>query len=130
MTSAREPAGSGAVERLDQHWGRRLGALAVDWGIAVAISAGFFDYAALATTAAFAVMTLLLVGTIGCTIGHRIFGLRVYRIVDGGSPPLPLQTLVRTLLLCLALPAVIPGADGRGLHDIAAGTRIGRFGAA
>lgn len=127
MTSAPESSAS-TPARHEQHWGRRIGALAVDWGTAVAISAGFFDYQALATTGVFAAMTLLLVGTVGCTIGHRVLGLRVYRIVDGGSPPLPLQTLVRTLLLCLALPAVIPGADGRGLHDIAAGTRIARFG--
>ena len=99
----------------------------MDWGIAVAISAGFFDYQALATTGVFVAMTLLLVGTIGSTIGHRLFGLRVYRILDGGTPPRPLQTLVRTLLMALAIPAVITAPDGRGLHDIAAGTRIDRF---
>ncbi|PWD49870.1 RDD family protein [Serinibacter arcticus] len=115
------------TETRPQHWGRRLLALAIDWGIAVAISAGFFDYEPLVTLGIFAAMTLLLVGTVGFTIGHRLLGLRVYRILDGGSPPRPLQTLVRTLLVCLALPAVIPGPDGRGLHDLAAGTRIDRF---
>lgn len=127
MTSARETPDSAIPESLPQHWGRRIGALCVDWGIALAISAGFFDYQALATSGVFVVMTLLLVGTVGFTIGHRIFGLRIYRIVDGGTPPRPLQTLVRTLLMALAIPAVITAPDGRGLHDIAAGTRVGRF---
>lgn len=116
-----------APARVDPQWGRRIVAIIIDWGIAVAISAGFFDYQALATTAIFGVMTLLLVGTIGSTIGHRIVGLRVHRLVDGGSPPRPLQTLVRTLLMLLVIPAVVSGADGRGLHDIAAGTVIGRM---
>jgi uncharacterized RDD family membrane protein YckC len=34
---------------------------------------------------------------------------------------------VRTLLLCLFVPAVVVGRDGRGLHDLAAGTRIVRL---
>nr|WP_284250315.1 RDD family protein [Litorihabitans aurantiacus] len=114
----------------ESHLGRRLLALVVDWALASAISAGFFSYDALATLGVFAAMTLLLVVTVGATIGHRLLGLRVYRIVDGGTPPRPLQALVRTLLMCLVLPAAVSGSDGRGLHDIAAGTRIDRWRAA
>jgi uncharacterized RDD family membrane protein YckC len=33
---------------------------------------------------------------------------------------------VRTALLCLVIPAVVWDADGRGLHDKAAGTVIVR----
>lgn len=34
----------------------------------------------------------------------------------------PLRTLLRTVLLFLALPALIWDRDGRGLHDRVAGT--------
>lgn len=108
-------------------FGRRFAALAIDWFVASAISAGFFAYDPWATLAVFAGMTFLLVATTGFTIGHRLLGLRVYRIADGGAPPHIVQALVRTLCVCLVLPAVVWGVDGRGLHDIWAGTRIDRL---
>ena len=37
-----------------------------------------------------------------------------------------LQVVVRTLLLCLLVPAVLTSRDGRGFHDVWAGTRIVR----
>ena len=39
----------------------------------------------------------------------------------------PLRALVRTALLCLVIPAVVWGPDGRGLHDVVAGTTITRI---
>lgn len=107
--------------------GRRIIALCVDWAIASAISAGFFNFNSMATLGVFAVMTLLLVMSLGATIGHRICGLRIYRIADGGAPPRPLQALVRTVSLCLVIPAVVWGSDGRGMHDVWAGTVISRW---
>ncbi|QOR69175.1 RDD family protein [Ruania alkalisoli] len=105
-------------------WGRRVGALAIDWLIASAISAGFFDYHPLATVGVFAAMTFLLVGTLGSSIGHRLLGLRVR--ADNSDPAGPLRALVRTVLLCLVIPAVVTGPDGRAVHDRAAGTIISR----
>lgn len=104
--------------------GRRVVALVVDWGLATAISAGFLDNHPLATLGVFALMTLVLVATRGATIGHTLLGLRV-RAVDGGAPR-PLQALIRTGSLCVVVPAVVWGLDGRGLHDVWAGTRIVR----
>jgi uncharacterized RDD family membrane protein YckC len=43
-----------------------------------------------------------------------------------GNAARPLQVLVRTVLLCLFLPAMFWDKDGRGLHDKAAGTLIVR----
>lgn len=108
--------------------GRRIIALCVDWAIASAISAGFFDFDSMATLGVFAAMTFLLVMTVGATIGHRLLGLRVYRMDDGAAPPRPLQALLRTLGVCLVIPAVVWGSDGRGLHDMWAGTQIDRWG--
>jgi|SRR5690625_278498 len=104
--------------------GRRLVALAIDWALATAISAGFLDNHPLATLGVFAVMTWLLVATRGATIGHTFLGLRV-RALDGGAAG-PLQVLIRTASLCLVIPAVVWGLDGRALHDVWAGTVIVR----
>lgn len=99
-------------------------ALAVDWVLAMAISAGFFDSHPMATLGVFAVMTWLLLATRGSTIGHTLTSLMV-RSVHGGAAR-PSQVLIRTVSLCLVIPAVVWGLDGRGLHDAWAGTTIER----
>ncbi|SEE01373.1 RDD family protein [Ruania alba] len=106
-------------------WGRRLVGIAIDWALASAISAGFFDFDPMATLGVFAAMTVLLVGTAGSTIGHRLLGLGV-RTEDGRFPG-PLRALVRTVLVCLVIPAVVTDPDGRGVHDRAAGTTLRRL---
>lgn len=105
--------------------GRRLIALTLDWLIAVAISAGFLGYEPLATLAVFFTMTWLLVGTVGATIGHRLAGIGVRRL-DLGPPGLG-RAAARAAALCLVVPAVVWGVDGRGLHDRWAGTQIVRL---
>ncbi|MFJ7072770.1 RDD family protein [Streptomyces sp. NPDC098781] len=105
--------------------GRRLGALAVDWGICVLIAYGLLtDGYGQATSnwalLLFFVMGVLTVGTIGFTPGKRLFGLRVVTLETGTVNPL--RALLRTALLCLAVPALIWDRDGRGLHDRLAGT--------
>ncbi|MFL6099743.1 MAG: RDD family protein [Actinomycetales bacterium] len=74
----------------------------------------------------FAVENLLLVGSVGSTVGHRLLGLRVVR-VDGHGLPGPVRALVRSVLLCLVVPAVIWDRDQRGLHDRFAGTVLVRI---
>lgn len=107
---------------------RRLGAVLVDWLLCQLVAVGLLgvDSAAgglqaFAPLGIFALENLVLVGTMGATIGHRIFGMQVWQVREGVYP---LQVLVRTVLLCLFVPAVLVGSDGRGLHDVAAGTRI------
>lgn len=106
--------------------GRRLVALAIDWAVCLLISAAFVDGDPMATLGVFALENVLLVSTLGTTLGHRALGLRVQRLVSPGTPPGLLLALVRTVLLCLVVPAVVWDADGRGLHDRAAGTVIVR----
>ncbi len=124
-----------------------MGALLIDWFACLAISAAFFPVtsqgfyltrgSSLATLGVFALENVLLVGSIGNTLGHRLMGLRVRRVFaaqsDAAKDPVwetaaPgfLSALTRTLLLCLVVPAVIWDADGRGLHDRVAGTAIVR----
>jgi uncharacterized RDD family membrane protein YckC len=101
--------------------GRRLGALAVDWGLSLLIAYSLITngYKVPATSnwalGVFFVMSVLTVGTIGFTPGKRLFGIRVVALETGTVNPL--RSLLRTVLLCLALPALIWDRDGRGLHD-------------
>ena len=100
--------------------GRRLAALAVDWGLCLLIAYGLLtDGYGQATgnwaLLLFFVLGVLTVGTVGFTPGKRLLGLRV--VAEGGGRPNPLRVLLRTALLCVAVPALIWDRDGRGLHD-------------
>jgi uncharacterized RDD family membrane protein YckC len=123
--------GAGSMGR----FGRRLVGAIIDWTACQLIAAALFSVplpfagvAARADTtillALFALENLLLLSTTGYTLGHRIVGLRVLSL--DGHRARPFQVLVRTVLLCLFLPAVFWDKDGRGLHDKAAGTLIAR----
>ncbi|WP_062357836.1 RDD family protein [Herbidospora yilanensis] len=115
--------GKGSIAR----FGRRLGALFIDWLIcAWAISQGLLRLtgtdAALVTIGILALEYILLVGTMGMTFGMRLLNVRVATL-DGGQPS-PKAVLIRTVLLVLAVPALIFDKDQRGLHDRAAGTVV------
>ena len=106
-------------------FGRRVIGLAIDWGIAVAISWAFFDYDALAVTIAFVVHTAVTIMLIGGSIGHTVCGMRL-NTVDMRPPGL-WRPWVRQILLVLVLPAVIWDQDHRGGHDIISGLVLRRF---
>ncbi|MFH8450055.1 RDD family protein [Streptomyces fungicidicus] len=101
--------------------GRRLGALAVDWGLCVLIAYGLitdgYDGQTTSNWAllVFLVLSVLTVGSVGFTPGKRLLGLRVVALDTGRVQPL--RGLLRSALLCLAVPALIWDRDGRGLHD-------------
>jgi uncharacterized RDD family membrane protein YckC len=99
--------------------------LGVDWGIALLISSAFFGGGPWATLLLFLAEQWLLVGTAGGTIGHRVAGLAVQR--HHGGHPGPWRALLRGALLCLVIPAVVWDSQGRGLHDVAAGTAVVRW---
>ncbi|MBT2567044.1 RDD family protein [Arthrobacter sp. ISL-85] len=111
-------SGPGSIARA----GRRIVAICIDWGIALLISNFAFGGDSWATLAVFAIEQILLVGTLGYSIGHRIMGIAVIR--PGGGTPGPLAGLVRAVLLCLVIPAVIFDPDQRGLHDKARNTLL------
>lgn len=117
---------------------RRLGALLLDWMLCQLIASSFMGMRwgqvegvqAFAPLVLFFVLNLVLVTTMGATIGHSVLGLRVVSL-DGGDgerhvPPPPGRSALRALLLCLFVPAIIMDADGRGLHDKAARTVVVR----
>lgn len=123
--------------------GRRIVALGIDWIVAYVISIAFFrttvdaDLAdaigslailfstdGFITLAIFAVLQYLFQIVTNGSLGHLIMGMRVVP-VSGGYLGF-WRPLVRTLLLCLAIPALIWDVDQRGLHDKAAGTVLVR----
>jgi uncharacterized RDD family membrane protein YckC len=112
--------------------GRRLLALLIDWVIAAlsAVALAGVDYPPknieqnLIITAFFIAEVALLTGLVGMSIGKRLLGMRVEN-PDGRPIGIP-RALVRTLLLSVVLPAIIMTDDKRGLHDLAAGSRVVR----
>jgi uncharacterized RDD family membrane protein YckC len=113
--------GPGSVARP----GRRFGALAVDWALCLLIAYGLITHGYDQATGNWALLVffllhLLTTGTLGFTPGKRLLGLRVVAL--GTGRPSPLRTVLRTVLLCIAIPALIWDRDGRGLHDRLAGT--------
>jgi uncharacterized RDD family membrane protein YckC len=100
--------------------GRRIGAIAVDWAIASFLSFAFFRYDSWATIGIFALLQIVFIPTIGGSIGHRVFGMRVVAVRGGWVGVW--RPVVRTLLLCIAIPALVWDSDQRGFHDKVAGT--------
>ena len=120
--------GPGSVARL----GRRAVAILVDWLVSNVIAVGFLHHrlgegglGSFKPLAVFVLMNLVLVGTLGSTIGHRLLGMRVVRL-DGANAG-PILAVIRTALLTLVIPAVIWDRDSRGFHDKVAGTVLVRL---
>lgn len=113
-------------------WGRRLVALFADWVIASLVASAVLRKPLFSGSnelsgmqlIVFVVMTALLVGLLGYTIGHRILDLQVISL--DGRPVGLLRGLLRAVLVGLLIPAVIFDRDRRGLHDKAAGTVVVR----
>lgn len=111
--------GSGSIGRI----GRRIGAMAIDYGAAYLIS-GFFGWDPLAILTIFAVIQIVFIPTLQGSPGHRILGMRVVQL-DGSWVGL-WRPIIRTALLIIVIPAVIWDPDQRGLHDKAVGTVLVR----
>jgi uncharacterized RDD family membrane protein YckC len=114
-------SGPGSLAKL----GRRVLAIGVDWSLALLVSQGFAGGDSTVTLAVFAVMQLLLVATLGHSVGHRILGLQVRRL-DGQYVGFG-RSFIRVFLIMLVIPATIWDGDNRGLQDKAAGTVLVRI---
>ncbi len=107
--------------------GRRLAALAIDWFASLLIAIVAFPQFAygstestMATMLVFALEVIVFTWLIAGSFGQRIMGLVVVRM-DGGRLAI-WRVAIRTVLLCLVIPAVVYDQYGRGLHDRAAGS--------
>jgi uncharacterized RDD family membrane protein YckC len=104
--------------------GRRMGAIAIDFGLCFAIYLAFFFGNSFASLVIFVVEQLLFLIPFGGSLGHLILGMRVVTLKNtwaGWWRP-----ILRTGLLALFVPALIWDADQRGLHDVFAGTVLVR----
>jgi hypothetical protein len=104
-------------------------ALFIDWAIAWVISVAFFPTEPWQsnpwlTLGIFAAEQLIFLWTVNGGVGHLLLRMRVVPVVPGRLGWW--RPIVRTLLLCLAVPALIWDRDQRGLHDRAAGTMLVR----
>jgi uncharacterized RDD family membrane protein YckC len=112
-------------------WGRRIAALLVDWIASTLVTimiVGVDTYsepgspAGFVTIAVYVVESALFTWLIGGSFGKVATGLRVVP-ADGVLRPLnPLRLLLRQILIALVIPPLVFRADGRGLHDVVAGT--------
>ena len=109
-------AGSRSVAR----FGRRLGGIAIDWGMAVALSAAFFAYNSIVTLLLFVGLQVLFSIVINASIGHAVLGMRVVPLAGGLLGVW--RPVVRALLIALVIPAIVWDENQRGVHDRAAGT--------
>ncbi|MCB1274039.1 MAG: RDD family protein [Leucobacter sp.] len=114
--------GRGSVTRI----GRRIAAIAIDWGVALVIALLFAPYNSAAHSWAaylvFIVMQILFIPTIGGSVGHRLTGSRVVPLTGGWVGVW--RPIVRTILLALVIPVLVWDSDQRGFHDKIAGTAL------
>lgn len=105
-------------------FGRRLGALFIDW-ILCAVIATALLHSQYWTIVVFGGEVYLLTALTGTTIGKRVLGMRVARL--DGKPVGLGWGLVRTVLLLAVVPPLVYDRDRRGLHDKAANTIVLRM---
>ena len=110
-------------------WGRRTLALFVDWITCLAVVEGLVAAGVLGgnpnglgTMALFVLESALFTAVAGGSFGKLATRLRVVRQDDPARPVSLLRALVRSVLVALLVPPLLT-FDGRGLHDLAAGTR-------
>lgn len=123
MTSAVTPELESAT------WGRRILALFVDWITCLAVVEGLVAVGVLGgnpnglgTLTLFVVESALFTALAGGSFGKLATRLRVVRHDGSGKPVSLLRALGRSVLVALLVPPLLT-FDGRGLHDVAAGTR-------
>ena len=104
---------------------RRAGALIIDWVacllvaklVAPALELGEAPFLPLAI---FFVEVTLLTWFVAASFGQRVLGIEV--ICIDGQRLMLWRIALRTLLICLVIPAVIFDSQGRGLHDRTVGS--------
>jgi uncharacterized RDD family membrane protein YckC len=111
-------------------WGRRIIALLVDWFASTLVvvvvlgPAGWSENrgSSFYTLLVFALESTALTAVAGGSFGKLATRLRVVRNDGSGRPIDLLRSLLRQVLVCLVIPPLVFRPDGRGLHDLAAGS--------
>lgn len=107
-------------------FGARLLAFLIDGLLAdliAVVADGFHNsgWHAFISYAAFLLIEVVFVTLAGQTPGMKVVGIAVVR-ADGRGRPALKWVLFRTLMLAVVAPALVIDANGRAMHDRAAGT--------
>lgn len=111
-------------------WMSRITALVLDWAICTGLAVLFlglpaltaYDWRRWAVLALFFVESAALTAITGASAGQLLTGITVVRL-DGQRLGIP-RAIARAALVSLAIPALVVGANRRGLHDVAVGTVV------
>ena len=111
-------------------WGRRILALFVDWlasSLVVVVLIGPDGWSedsrsGFYVLGVFVLESSLLMALAGGSFGQLATRLRVVKNDGTGRPVDLLRCLLRQVLVALVVPPLIYKPDGRGLHDLAAGS--------
>jgi uncharacterized RDD family membrane protein YckC len=109
-------------------WGRRVGALVIDWLASLLVAAAFAGREVTGSTGWRAWLPMLvflfeagfLTALTGGSFGQLVVRVVVVRVDN--RPLTLLRALGRTLLICLVVPPLVFDRDRRGLHDLFART--------
>jgi uncharacterized RDD family membrane protein YckC len=127
VTSTTTPSAPGGLAFPTASWGRRLLALVVDWiacWLVVAAVAGWGTGGQrnLWVLVVYVVESAVFTTVLGGSFGKLLTRLRTVR-VDGDPRPLdPVRSVARQIMVAVVIPPLIFKPDGRGMHDLAAGT--------
>ena len=111
-------------------WVRRAVALAVDWfasTLVVLFVLGTDRWDGFTVLGVYVLESAFLTALAGGSFGKLATRLRVVRADGSGRPVDLLHALLRQVLVALVVPPLVFRPDGRGLHDIAAGTMTVRL---
>jgi hypothetical protein len=111
-------------------WRARFAAVLLDWAACMAVAVGVFGRGVLTgrgwqswmILTVFFVETSVLGALAAGSLGQLICRIGIVRL--DRQPLGVVRAVVRALLVSLALPALIIGADRRGLQDLAVGTVV------
>ncbi len=114
-------------------WARRILALVVDWfasTLVVILAVGGVDQwagdqqASMYVLGVFILESAILTALSGGSFGQIATRLRVVRETGDPRPIPPHLALLRQVLIALVIPPLVYRPDGRGLHDLAAGSAV------
>ncbi len=127
-----QQAGASSTSAPTASWGRRILALFVDWTastlVAILLVGGLDSYTEpgspgqLLVLPVFVVEAALLTWLAGGSFGKLATRLRVIPFGGRLRPVDPFRLLARQVLIALVVPPLVFRPDGRGLHDLMAGT--------
>ena len=111
-------------------WLHRIGALLIDWfaclGVTVLVLGpegwSSNQHSGLYTLLLYVLENTLFTSLVGGSFGQLATRLRVVRLEGGRLNPL--RALLRSAMIALVIPPLVFRPDGRGLHDMAVGSRV------